>query len=166
MANYGNYNRVGNVSVIDGSKNVVSSNVLVDNNPGAVAYDYYNNHIYVANLFSNTVSDIGSTNKVISSIPTYGIHPTGLGYDPANNNIYVANLDSKSFSVIDTSTNFVIPNIPLNGNPQAVTYDYANGDTYIAMRIWGPNNEINGTVSIKYCGWFYNGWDRSLCYGI
>src|SRR5581483_5139163 len=147
--NYGDYNKVGTVSVINGSRNVVSSNVLVDNNPTAVAYDYYNNNIYVANLFSNTVSDIdASTNRVLSSVPVYGIHPTGLGYDPANNNIYVTNLDSKSFSVIDTSTNFVIPNIPVAGNPQAVTYDYANGDTYIAMRVWGPNNETNGSVSI------------------
>src|SRR5712691_11566268 len=55
VANYGDYDKIGTVSVIDGSRNILIANVSVDNNPTALAYDYYNNNMYVTNLYSNTV---------------------------------------------------------------------------------------------------------------
>jgi YVTN family beta-propeller protein len=96
------------VSIIDTSTDKVIDTVSVGRKPLAITYNPSNNHVYVANTFSDTVSVIDTlrNNNIISNI-AIGHFPgngsSGLAYNSNNGNIYVADIGSDSVSEIDGS---------------------------------------------------------------
>jgi YVTN family beta-propeller protein len=134
------------VSIIDTSTNKVIDTVSVSRKPLAITYNPSNNHVYVANTGSDTVSviDTSRNNNIISNIAIGhfpGNSSSGLAYNSNNGNIYVSNIGSDSVSEIDASTNAVTSTIKQLFNPAGVAYDHVNSHVYIT------NKEAN-TVSV------------------
>ena len=134
------------VSVIDTSTDKLIDTVSVDRKPLAITYNPSNNHVYVANTFSDTVSVIDTlrNNDIISNIPVghfAGNSSSAIAYNSNNGNIYVANIGSDSISEIDRSTNAVVSTFKQIFNPAGIAYDPGNGHVYVT------NKEAN-TVSV------------------
>jgi YVTN family beta-propeller protein len=134
------------VSIIDTSTDKVIDTVSVGKKPLAITYNPNNNHVYVANTFSDTVSVIDTlrNNNIISNIAV-GLFPgnssSGIAYNSNNDNIHVANIGSDSVSEIDGSTNAVTSTIKQLFNPAGIAYDPVNGYVYVA-------NKESNTVSV------------------
>ena len=134
------------VSIIDTSTDKVIDTVSVGKKPLAITYNPNNNHVYVANTFSDTVSVVDTlrNNNIISNIAV-GLFPgnssSGIAYNSNNDNIHVANIGSDSVSEIDGSTNAVTSTIKQLFNPAGIAYDPVNGYVYVA-------NKESNTVSV------------------
>ncbi|MFL6316990.1 MAG: beta-propeller fold lactonase family protein [Nitrososphaeraceae archaeon] len=134
------------VSIIDTSTDKVIDTVSVGKKPLAITYNPNNNHVYVANTFSDTVSVIDTlrNNNIISNIAVGhfpGNSSSGIAYNSNNDNIHVANIGSDSVSEIDGSTNAVTSTIKQLFNPAGIAYDPVNGYVYVA-------NKESNTVSV------------------
>jgi YVTN family beta-propeller protein len=78
------------VSVVDGSKDSVITNIGVGNDPTGICVNPLTNRIYVANAGSHSVSVIdGVSNTVVDSI-NVGVEPRRICVNPATNKIYVS----------------------------------------------------------------------------
>ena len=148
VTNYGGSSNAdtNKVSVIDTSSDKVIDTVSVGKKPLAITYNPNNNHVYVANTFSDTISVIDTlrNNNVISNIAVAhfpGNSSSGIAYNSKNGNMYVANIGSDSVSEIDGSNNVVTSSIKQLSNPAGIAYDSANDHIYIT------NNKAN-TVSV------------------
>lgn len=87
----------------------VIKTITVGTGPYGDLFDPANGYIYVANMFSNSVSVIdGSTNTVIATVNVQpnqvGQSARGLAFDSNNGYIYVADIYSNTVSVIDGKT--------------------------------------------------------------
>jgi YVTN family beta-propeller protein len=134
------------VSITDTSTDKVIDTVSVGKKPLAITYNPNNNHVYVANTFSDTVSVIDTlrNNNIISNIAVGhfpGNSSSGIAYNSNNDNIHVANIGSDSVSEIDGSTNAVTSTIKQLFNPAGIAYDPVNGYVYVA-------NKESNTVSV------------------
>lgn len=103
--------------------------------PWIFAYDPANNHVYITNTGTGTVSTInGTTNDIITNTKI-GVEPIGIVYNPSNYGVYIANFGSNSVSVINSTTNDVTGNIIVGPRPMGVIY-----------------NPINQTISVSHYG--------------
>ena len=127
-----------NVSVYF-TQNQYIGNIKVQYDPTRIAFDPYNNYMYVANYGSSTVSVINQSNIVIKNMSVQ-TNPEGVAFDPYNNYMYVANSRSSTVSVINQS-NIVIKNITVQSEPDWVAFDPYNNYMYVA-------NSGNDTVSV------------------
>lgn len=134
----------GEVSVIDLSLNLFSR-IPIGGRPIAIAYNSFNNSIYVANLIDNTLAILdGDTNAVLASSPLpVGNAPIGLGINPVNGDIYVANIDDNTLSVVN-SLNAVIATVNgLDNGPVSITYNPVNATMYVVCTNSNSVYEIN-----------------------
>jgi YVTN family beta-propeller protein len=135
------------VSVIDGQKDSILTDIKVGEFPSAIAVNPDSGRLFVANKDSDAVSVIdGSTNAVIANIPVgVGAKPVDIAIDPneegINSLIFVSNSDSDTVSVIDGSTNAVIATIKARQEPVDVAVNPITNRLYIA-------NYQNNTVSV------------------
>src|SRR5215831_2190040 len=88
----------------------VIKTITVGTGPYGDLFDPANGYIYIANVFSNSVSVIdGSTNTVIATITVpsnqLGQTPRQLAFNSHNDDIYSADIYSNTVSVIDGKTN-------------------------------------------------------------
>ncbi|AFQ50386.1 YncE family protein [Burkholderia cepacia] len=89
-------------------------------------------HAYVANARSNTVSVIDeSTNAVVTTLAV-GAGPVSLAILPGGAQVYVANSVSNNVSVIDTTTNTVTATIPVGLGPVSIAFTPSGGRAYVA----------------------------------
>jgi YVTN family beta-propeller protein len=118
-----------------------SATIPVGIRPGGITYDPSNDRIYVANIWSSTVSVInGSTNSVIDNI-LVGRYPLWPVYVPSNNQIYVTNAGSNDTYVINATTNRVVKSIAVGTEPFGIAYDPTNKSVYVV-------NLLNNTLSV------------------
>jgi YVTN family beta-propeller protein len=102
-------------------------------------------HVWVANAYEDTVSEIDASNgTVIRTIPV-GVFPYGVSSDGAH--VWVANTEEDTVSEIDASNGTVIRTIPVGYLPYGVSSD----GTQVWVTNWGENtvSEIDaasGTV--------------------
>ena len=129
-----------NVSVyFTPTQNQYIGNITVRSYPVGVAFDPYNNYMYVSNSGNSSVSVINQSNVVIRNILVQ-YTPYGIAFDPYNNYIYVDNFGSNTVSVINQS-NIVIKNITVQSNPYGIAFDPYNDYMYVT-------NLASGTVSV------------------
>jgi YVTN family beta-propeller protein len=108
-----------------------SAKIPVGIRPGGIIYDPSNDRIYVANIWSSTVSVIsGSTNSVIDNI-LVGRYPLWPVYVPSNNQIYVTNAGSNDTYVINAATNRVVKSIAVGTEPFGIAYNPSNNTVYV-----------------------------------
>lgn len=114
----------GQISVIDGATNSVSTIGGLGAHPISLAVDPVTNRIYVANQLSNNVSVIdGGTNSVVATIGGF-VGPIGVAVNPLTNRIYVGNTGgSNSISVIDGGTDTIVATIALSADPFRIAVD-------------------------------------------
>jgi YVTN family beta-propeller protein len=135
----------GTVSVIDGQKDNILTDIKVGTSPSAIDVNPDSGRIFVANRDSDTVSVIdGSTNTVIANIAV-GAKPDDIVIDPTEEGIttliFVSNSNSDTVSVIDGSTNTVIANINVGQEPVDLAINAITNRLYVA-------NYQNNTVSV------------------
>ncbi len=129
--------------------------IPVGTKPYCIAYNPFNNYIYVNNIYSNTVSVIdSSTNTVIGNPIAVGNEPIGIAYNSANHNMYVTNYGSNTVSVITTIASIPPPSstptgttitsaIDGNGNP------VPNGGSTVSTSITFHVTSTQGTYPIN-----------------
>ena len=127
-----------NVSVYFTQNQYIGS-IKFQYDPTGIAFDPYNNYVYVANFGSSTISVVNQSNVVIKNMSVQ-TNPEGVAFDPYNNYMYVANFRSDSVSVVNQS-NVVIMNISVQYHPTGVAFDPYNNYMYVA-------NSGNDTVSV------------------
>ena len=127
-----------NVSVYF-TQNQYIGNIKVQYDPTRIAFDPYNNYMYVANYGSSTVSVINQSNIVIKNILVQSA-PYGIAFDPYNNYMYVTNSGNDTVSVINQS-NIVIKNMTVQSYPEGIAFDPYNNYMYVA-------NFVSNTVSV------------------
>jgi YVTN family beta-propeller protein len=138
----------GNVTVIDPSKNRAILNITepFGHTPRELAYDSANGKLFVADVYSNTVSVVDtSKNKIIDTIPSGSI-TDGVVYDSANGNVYAINAGSP-VSVINGTTDKVIATVTVGSNSLDGVFDPANGDIYVFNQGSGSVSVINGATN-------------------
>jgi YVTN family beta-propeller protein len=137
--------RSDTVSVIDGQKDNILTDIKVGTFPSAIDVNPDSGRIFVANRDSDTVSVIdGSTNEVVANI-SVGAKPIDVAIDRSeediNTLIFASNSNSDTVSVIDGSTNEVVATIKVRQEP----VDLAIND--IINRLYVANYQ-NDTVSV------------------
>jgi YVTN family beta-propeller protein len=138
----------GNVTVINATNNRAITNITepFHHTPRDLAYDPTDRKLFVADVYSNTVSVINTTsNTVIDTIPTGSI-TDGVVYDSSNGNVYAVNAGSP-VTVIKASDNKVIANIPVGSNSLGGVFDPANGEVYVFNQLSGSVSVINGATN-------------------
>ncbi len=139
-------NGSSNVSVIDGTTNIVITTIPVGSQPIGVAVNPSTNRIYVANSSSSNVSVIdGTTNTVIATIPV-GSQPIGVAVNPSTNRIYVAEgQDNGDVYVIDGTTNTGTAIVPGLFTASGVAVNASTNRIYAANNDDGNVYVIDGT---------------------
>jgi YVTN family beta-propeller protein len=142
----------GTVSVINGNTNRVISTIFVGGNPTAIAVNYANGDVYVADGI-NAVRVINPiTNRLVHTV-SVGYGPSGIAFDSDNGNMYVANFYSNTVSVIDGNTNNVIRTIPMlldSANPSGIVYNPTDKHLYVInyYSLGNRGSGGGGTVSV------------------
>ncbi len=118
-----------NVSVIDLSAGKVMATIPVGNNPTGMAVSPDKEEVYVANMWSGTVSVISTAQNAVThtiAIPTFNAPavPFGMAMMPDGSKVYVTNINDGTVRVIDTQTKRVVATI-------TAAYDWAM--RYIAI---------------------------------
>jgi len=153
-----NGNSDGDVVVIDGSTDTVTTTIPGGKNPFALALNPVTNRIYVANEANGsnaTVSVIdGSNDTLVGSPIRLGNTPTALAVNPVTNKIYVTN--GNVLSIIDGASNTSTTTALPNSNPTAIVVNPVTNFIYVTtapgtgtvVAINGATNIVSGTVAI------------------
>ncbi|WP_081077670.1 YncE family protein [Burkholderia stagnalis] len=89
-------------------------------------------HAYVANARSNTISVIDESTNVIATTIAVGAGPVSIAILPDGTRVYVANSISNNLSVIDTTSNTVVATIPVGLGPVSIAFTPGGGRAYVA----------------------------------
>jgi YVTN family beta-propeller protein len=126
-----NYN-AGNISIINGTTNLVSGTLGTGLSPISAVFDPDNGYLYVSDWTLGKVTVFnGANNQILYNIPVGG-EPSALLYDHASSEVFVANFNSNNVSIIDTGTHAVVKNIPTgttSTHPQVLALD--TKDNYV-----------------------------------
>jgi YVTN family beta-propeller protein len=136
-------NRVGGVTVIDGSNNSTST-IAAGTSPIAVAVNPVTDKIYVANSGSNNVTIIDGASGTTSTVAV-GVTPFAVAVDTRANRIYVANSDSNTVTVIDGDTGTVSGTVPVGGGPRAIGINATTNRIYVANGLAATVTVIDGS---------------------
>ena len=91
----------------------------------------------MANLNSNTVSEINTTTDTVTDTMPVGSGPHGVAVTPDGTKLYVSNAFSDNVSVIDTTTNTLITTIAAGDYPDGVSI------TPDGTKLYVVNNDSN-----------------------
>lgn len=136
----------------------VIATITVGTGPYGDLFDPANGYVYVANVFSHSVSVIDpQKNAVIATITEPADQtPRELAYDSANGYIYAADVYSNTVSVIDGKTNTLLTTISTGGSiTDGVAFNPNNGFIYAVNAgsgavsvIDGSTNKVVGTIPV------------------
>jgi YVTN family beta-propeller protein len=138
----------GNVTVINTTNNRPITNITepFHHTPRDLAYDPVDKKLFVADVYSNTVTVINTTsNTVIDSVPAGSI-TDGVVYDSSNGDVYAINAGSP-VTVIKASDDHVIGSITVGSNSLGGVFDPANGEVYVFNQNSGSVSVINGATN-------------------
>jgi YVTN family beta-propeller protein len=139
--------KLGNVSVINTSKEIVADTIPDAYAPTGIAFDSASGDVYVANFDGSNVSVFSSaTNKLVATVPV-GASPYGVAVDPASGNVYVSHYYGSNVTVIDSATEKSTQSVATGTYPMGVTFDSQNGDIYVANQESNNVSVINGSSS-------------------
>jgi YVTN family beta-propeller protein len=100
--------------------------------PLEIAYDKFNDQLYVTDFGSNQVTVINPNSLSIVKEVTVQSHPWGLSVDPLNGLVFVADYESDAISVISGTS--VVASIPAGGiEPQGLAFDPINQMLYVSL---------------------------------
>jgi YVTN family beta-propeller protein len=106
------------VMIYDLSRNTIRKRISVGLAPKRIIYG--NNHIYVTNTASDSLSVLNSGQLgVAKTIPLQGT-PLEIAYSPSDKWIYTGNRENKGLDIIDPVNNNIIGHIPLGAVPKGI----------------------------------------------
>lgn len=107
-----------------------------------VATTSSDNHVWIANRESNTVTRLDNNGSLLASIPV-GVTPTGVSID-SNGKVWVANLSSDNIMRVDPKTNKVDLTVYLG--PDADPYNYSDMTGSVVTGVTIPTGTWRTTV--------------------
>jgi YVTN family beta-propeller protein len=135
--------------VIDTVTSRVAGRIKVGRKPRGLAVDPVSGHVFVANSWGDTVTEIdASAMRTVRTIPA-GSEPVGVALDTRTRQLYVANRISGDVSVMDLDGSRDYPRIPVGPGASYVAAAAGGGRVYVT-RIFPdvadirdvPKNEI------------------------
>lgn len=143
---YATDSKSSNVSIIDGSRNLLVTTIAAPKGPYGVAVNPATNVIWVGSENDDVISAInGTTNTIIKGATnsTTGIGTVGVdnaysvAVDPTTNKVYVGAYHGKgntsALTVVDGSKNKVLQSYAMSGNQlTSIVFDQGNGMLYVA----------------------------------
>ena len=147
--NYGRAYVAGSVantlSIIDLSFNVVDE-IAVGNRPIGVAYNPYNDRLYVTNHVDDSLSVIQADTEILLFTAPTGNNPRGVGVSAANGTTYVANQGGDDVWIYDIASQFAI-SIAVGNSPTYVTHHPPSGEMLVVN---SGSNDITPIDPILY----------------
>ena len=135
---------IHSISVINTSKNTVSSNISGINDASALTVDTNNGAIYVSDYPYVSIYNI-SMHRFIKNI-TVSTLSYGVIYDNINKMVYLTDYGTNIVTVINTTTESIQGNISLPENdPTALSINLIDNEIYVAAS--GDLCIINGTTN-------------------
>lgn len=135
---------IHSISVINTSKNNITSNINGINDASALAVDVNNGTIYVSDYPYVSIYNI-SMHRFIKNI-TVNALSYGVIYDKINKMVYIADYGTNKITVINTTTESIQGNISLPENdPTAMSINLIDNEIYVAAS--GDLCIINGTTN-------------------
>ena len=107
----------GNVSVINGKTNTVTTTTPVGDSDAGIAVDLASGNIFTTNasyVDSSTVGVLGKAGNLLTTVPV-GNTPIGVDVDFGTSLAFVANTQDGTVSVINEKTNTVSATLPVSG---------------------------------------------------
>lgn len=157
VENFDESSATGNVSVINGSRNVVTSSIYsIGYGEGRQAeYDPSNGYVYFTGSGTDSLFVVnGSDNSVLNPIPLDD-ELGGATYASVTGDVYVTNYALNSVYVISGSSNSVLGTIPVGSEPFASAFDPTNDELYVTNSgtdtvsiIAASNNTAIGTLQV------------------
>jgi YVTN family beta-propeller protein len=147
---FSTFNPNGNVVVIDGRTDTVTTTIPGGKNPFAIALNPVTNRIYVANDGNGSNATVtvidGSTDTLAAGSPIgLGNTPNALAVNPVTNKIYVTN--GSNLSVIDGVSNTIRTTTALpSNNLTAIAVNPVTNFIYITTQNIGIVMAVNGTT--------------------
>jgi len=140
----------GNVSVIDGATEKVSSYVVLGVVPTGIAADPVNDELYVLNGVPGAVVVVnGANGEVVATVPVPGVFTSFIADDPFNGDVYVGGGFSPGFFVIGGSNHTFFTTIPNVTGPKFAFADPVNGQVYVegSGAIYALNGVTNQLIT-------------------
>lgn len=109
----------------------------VGNTPAGIAFDGAN--IWVANDFSNSVTELRASDGLTLGTFPVGANPNGVAFDGAN--VWVANYNSNSVTELRASDGLTLGTFAVGTGPEGIAFDGAN--------IWVVNNVNNNVTKLR-----------------
>ncbi|MCA3021819.1 MAG: putative Ig domain-containing protein, partial [Rhodocyclaceae bacterium] len=134
----------GNVTVIDGATNTITTNVTVGTNPFAVAVNPVTNKVYVANYISNNVTVIDAVSNTAIATVAAGTNPRAVVINTVTNQVYVVNQSSNNVTVIDGDSNTTIATVAVGTQPYTIAVNAVTNKVYVANTATNDVTVING----------------------
>jgi YVTN family beta-propeller protein len=151
----------GQLSVIDGTTNQLSSDVIFYFSLRSVAYNPYSQHLYLIGPENNITVFDPTTNLATATIRGNGFSFLGnIVFDSVNSQMYM--VTDQGLQIFDTRTNLSVSNVTDPFLREAF-YDPANQNVYVSDSYYGSIDVINSTTNIIstriYLGLFLQGVD-------
>lgn len=108
--------------------------IPVGEGPDALVVDSPNGTLFVANQYTNNVSEVSlSSGTFLGAIPVgSGPCPGCMALDVQNGTVYVANSGSNNVSAISVAYGGISATIPVGITPDAILYNAGNHNVYVA----------------------------------
>jgi YVTN family beta-propeller protein len=114
--------------------------------PDGIAYNPYNQEVYVANSASSSVYALNASTGAVRYTISVGSDPGPVVYDPANHDVYVADTGGSKLSIIPPN-NTAPTTVNVGSHPNYLLYDSTNKDVYVS--VWGPTDSQVVAVANK-----------------
>ena len=141
------------VEVINDTNNSVLATVYVGDVPAALAYDPYDNAVYVANELSDNLTAISdATNSVIGNYSGFD-QPDGAAYLPLQHEIDVANSGSNNVSSFYPPWGYSVYNTTVGRVPAGMVYAPLYGEGWPIALNYGTANVSfldSGSGAVSY----------------
>jgi YVTN family beta-propeller protein len=140
-----------NVTVIDGNSNKITQTVTVGASPQSLTINTLTNHIYVADLKGNAMTDIdGATNVATSAVPSQLNAPSLIAVDPANSLIWMVNNGSNIVTEFRPSLNLSPINITVGNNPDGLGVNPVTDKIYVSSPTDSTISIIDGASNAPF----------------
>jgi YVTN family beta-propeller protein len=133
-----------NLTVLNGSSDLVTGQINGPNTPGIMAYAA-NGNVYVG-TFENNITVIDSSTGAVIATFSDDRGPDGFAYDPLDQELYATDYVWNNVTAYSTQTNALVATVLLGVQPTSLTYDTRNHDLYVYDRLSNGLVVINGST--------------------
>ncbi len=127
---------IGNLTMINGTLQQVTTSVPVGEQPMSVTIDPANGELFVADRMSNDVWVLNGTTDAVMAKVAVGSRPTAIAYDLANGMVYVANSagggTGSDIAVLNASSNSLSTTLMGYHGADGIAVDPQNDEVFVS----------------------------------